>query len=273
MHLGLQLYTLREALAADPRATLRQVAAAGYTHVELADAEQLPTLRPLCEELGLRIRGSFYNFGLVTGDVARVTAALPEMVPRRSFGATVELAAAADLTYLVFGYLLPFQRATVSDYQRLCERLNRAAETVRAAGLQQVYHHHSFEFQTLDRDGTRGWDILLRELDPALVSFEVDVFWAALGGEDPAALLRDHAERVTLAHLKDVAPEAATPQYDETAVAPEAFRAVGEGRLYWPAILAALREAEVDYVAVEQDLGEAREAGMARSAAFLRKHL
>ena len=264
--LGLQLYTVREHLAADPPATLTAIRDAGYAHVECMDVEQVPTLRPLCDDLGLAIRGSFYNWGLVTGNAERIAAALPEMAPRRSFAETLDLAAAHGLTHVVFGYLLPFERGTVADYQRLCEHLNRAGEAARARGLQHAYHHHSFEFAPLDAAGTRGWDVLLRELDPALTPFEADVFWLRLGGQNPVTLLREHADRVRLLHLKDVAPDA-TPDFDEAAVPAAAFRDVGAGALDFPALLAAA--GEVDYVAVERDLGPDRLAGAARSAGFL----
>lgn len=262
--LALQLYTVREALAANPAAALHAVAAAGYTHVELMDVEQLAALQPLCEDADLNICGSFYNWGLATGNAERIAAILPEMAPRRSFEETVDVAAAAGLTYLVFGYTLPFERETVADYQRVCERVNRAGERVRAAGIQQAYHHHSFEFAPLDEVGTRGWDVLVRELDPTLTPFEIDVFWAAVGGQDPAALLGEHAARTALVHFKDVAAGTAV-EYDERAVPERAFVEVGEGTLDFGGIVAAVQDAGVAYGAVERDEGPGRMAGIGRS--------
>ena len=267
--LALQLYTLREDLAADPVGALRHVAAAGYTHVELMDVEQVSTLRPICADVGLGICGSFYNWGLVTGNAERIAASVPEMAPRRSLAETVDLAAAAGLTHLVFGYMLPFERETVADYERVAEAINRAGERIRAAGMQQAYHHHSFEFAPLDDSGVCGWEVLLRELDPGLCPFEVDVFWAAVGGQDPVALLREHSTRVELVHYKDMA-EGTPVAYDERAVGEGAFLEVGEGSLDFGGIIEAAAEARVAYAAVERDQGPGRRAGVVRSAAAVR---
>ena len=264
--LGLQLYTVREDLAADPLATLTAVRDAGYAHVEFMDVEQVAALRPVCDDLGLAVRGGFYNWGLVTGNTERIAATMPEMAPRRGLAQTLDLAAAHGLTHVIFGYMLPFERETVADYQRLCEGLNRAGEAARARGLRHAYHHHSFEFAPLDAAGTRGWDILLQELDPTLTTFEVDVFWLRLGGQNPVTLLGEHADRVRLLHLKDVAADVA-PDFDEANVPAGAFRDVGAGALDFRAILAAA--GELDYVAVERDLGPDRLGGAARSAAYL----
>ena len=261
--LGLQLYTVREDLAADPLATLTAIRDAGYAHVEFMDVEQVAALRPMCDDLGLAVRGGFYNWGLVTGNTERIAATMPEMAPRRGLAQTLDLAAAHGLTHVIFGYMLPFERETVADYQRLCEGLNRAGEAARARGLRHAYHHHSFEFAPLGAAGERGWDVLMRALDPTLTVFEIDVFWLRLGGQDPVALLREQAARTRLLHLKDVAPDAAV-EFDEGAVPAEAFRDVGDGVLDFGALLEAA--GALDYVAVERDLGPGRLTGAARSA-------
>ncbi len=266
--LGLQLYTVRDLLAADPVGTLAAVKDAGYQHVELMDVEQLPRLGPICADLGLGVRGSFYHWTLLTGNQARLETPAPTL----SFEATVDLAAAHGLTDLVFGYMLPADRGTAEDYRRRAEQLNRAGERIRAAGMRQLYHHHSFEFGPLDAAGLRGWDLLRDRLDPGLTDFEIDVCWAKLGGEDPAALIERLVGRVRVLHLKDV--KAGTPvEYDEHAVLPEAFRPVGEGSLDFGAILGAARAAGVAYCIVEQDhsfepLADLRRSRVNLSGAF-----
>lgn len=261
--LGLQLYTVRDLLTADPKATLRAIRDAGYQHVELMDVEQLPTLGPICDDLGLAIRSSFYHWTLLTGNQALLDGPGPTL----SFEATVDLAAAAGLTELVFGYMLPPERATADDYKLRVEQLNRAGERIRAAGMNQLYHHHSFEFRPLSSGVVRhhsevvarppdgascGWDILVHGLEPALTQFEVDVFWAQVGGRDPVDLIERLHGRVRVLHLKDVTAGTAV-EYDEGQVLAKAFQPVGEGTLDFGAILAAARDAGVAYCIVEQD--------------------
>ena len=48
-------------------------------------------------------------------------------------------------------------------------------------------------------------------LDPALVGFELDVYWALVGGADPAALIRQYGARIPLLHVKDKPADSAQP--------------------------------------------------------------
>jgi sugar phosphate isomerase/epimerase len=129
-------------------------------------------------------------------------------------------------------------RGSRADVSRLCERLNSLGELCRAEGIRLGYHNHAVEFAPLD--GTTAWDILARETSPELVDLELDLYWAAQAGADPAAVLRRDRSRIRLVHAKDMAR-------DSDADAP-----VGEGRLDWPAILEAAGD-EVRWYIVEQD--------------------
>ena len=271
MRLGLQLYTLRELLPADPAGVLRAVREAGFDDVEAASTAGIAELRARCDAAGLGLRDAFYGWTAVTGNHDSLAAAFgPEAVPRQTFPEMVDAAAAAGCEAMVFGYLLPGERATADDYRRRADEINVAAERVRAAGMRHRYHHHSFEFRPLPGEGgARGWDLLRERLDPALTTFEVDVFWARLGGEDPVALLDALGRRVGAIHLKDFPADAAT-EYDEHAVAPEAFLPVGAGALDVDGVLAAARRCGVERLVVEQDFSPDPLRDIAASAEVLR---
>jgi sugar phosphate isomerase/epimerase len=113
-----------------------------------------------------------------------------------------------------------------------------------------AYHHHSFEFEPVN--GKRPFDLLVERFDPKLVHWELDLFWVKLGGDDPAARLRQLKGRVGLVHLKDVATGSKT-EYWEGAVPKTAFKEVGNGMLDWPVILKACAEAGVKHYIIEQD--------------------
>ena len=102
-----------------------------------------------------------------------------------------------------------------------------------------AYHHHDFEFAP-DADGTRPFDRLVAGTDPALVSFELDVFWLKRGGEDPLAMIRKMAGRVRLLHLKDYKADGGMDD-------------VGAGTLDFPALLAAGADVGVEHRFVEHD--------------------
>jgi hypothetical protein len=101
-----------------------------------------------------------------------------------------------------------------------------------------AYHNHVFEF--VQSDGAYLLDRLLDATDPALVALELDVYWAAYAGVDPAGYLRRRAGRVPLVHLKDLAAD-------------RSFAEVGDGTLDFAAIFATAEEGGVRWYIVEHD--------------------
>jgi sugar phosphate isomerase/epimerase len=129
--------------------------------------------------------------------------------------------------------------------------MNKAGEKARQAGLQLCYHNHGFEFEK-GADGKPVLDMLMSRFDKGLVKLELDVFWVAVTGADPVALLQKYTGRVALVHLKDKA--AGVPvETNEGKVAPTTFKEVGSGSLDFRAILKAADAAGVEHYFVEQD--------------------
>ncbi len=268
--LGLQLYTVREQLTREPRATLEAIAGLGYAQVESLDTEMLPLIKPICNDLGLGLRSTFYNWTAVTGNQAMLDALMPGMAPKQSFEEMIDAAAEAGISEMIFGYLLPPERSSIEDYKLRCEQINRAGEQIRAAGMRQVYHHHNFEFDPIGPEGERGWDVLLAELDAGLTDFELDVFWLAIAGQNPVDMIKSLKGRVRLLHLKDMA--AATPiGFDNMQVDPAAFRSVGSGSLDFRAILEAAVSVEVKACIVEQDWSDDPMMSIRESFMYLRE--
>jgi sugar phosphate isomerase/epimerase len=250
--LGVQLYTVREQLKTQAQATLEAIAAIGYQELELGRAD-LPTLAPMAKSVGLTPVSTHIEAPLVTGnwdawaDVARSTPAA-----ERSLARAFDAARSHGIKYAVVSYLQPSERGTTTAaYETFADQLNRAGETARAAGLTLAYHNHGFEFVPL-ADGRTPMDVLLSRLDPALAQLELDVFWVAITGADPADLLSRHKGRVPLVHLKDKA-KGAPPETDERKVAKTTFAEVGNGGLDFPAILRAAQASGVQHYFVEQD--------------------
>jgi sugar phosphate isomerase/epimerase len=156
------------------------------------------------------------------------------------------------LKYAVVAYLMPGERGKdAAYYERFADQLNEAGAVGQAAGLTLGYHNHAFEFAPLP-DGRRPLDVLISRLDPSLVTLELDVFWVAVAGADPVDLIRTHASRTRLLHLKDKSPSAPTVT-EEQKVPPTAFAEVGNGTIDFAAVLAAAQSAGVQHLFVEQD--------------------
>lgn len=239
--LGLQLYTLRDSLAADFDGTIRRVARIGYAGVE---TDEFPGTTPaaaraLCDDLGLK--------------VAACHGPIPLGATRQQ---ALELAEALGTKRLVVPWLDPEHFASRYRIDETADLLNIAAAEARSAGLQLAYHNHWFEFEPVE--GVSAFERLVPRLSLDL-DFELDLYWAHVGGADVSALLRRLGARVRLIHVKD--GPATDPE--------SAMTAVGDGRMGYPALL---RGHSADWLIVELDrcAGELWEA-VARSHAALER--
>jgi sugar phosphate isomerase/epimerase len=260
--LGVQLYTVRDQLK-DLDATLGAIKAAGFDEVETL-RNVLPDLPPLLKKHGLTAPSGHFDAALVTdvGDMWK------KMVPAGyTLEKAFEEANAAGIKYFVLAYLGADDRKSIDDYKRHADRMNEAGKRCKAAGLQFAYHHHSFEF--VKHGNETGWDVLLSRTDKDLVALEVDVFWLAAAGLDPAKTIRDLGSRVKLVHLKDRA--AGPPELDEGKVQKTAFKELGAGSLDLPGVLRACKDVGVAHYFVEQDHTPGDPlASLKQSVAYLR---
>lgn len=241
--IGVQLYTLRNEMTKDPIKTLAAVASAGYKQIELMDVMDANQLMPIAKDKGLYASSAFLKWNILgeTKPAADIT----------TLDQSIEQAVKHNLKYLVFGYIGKGNREKADQFQATAERSNKAGEKCKKAGIQLCYHHHSFEFQTLD-GGKSGMDIFIDQFDKDLVKFEIDVFWAAIGGWDPVQTLEKLAGRVAQVHLKDLPPKT-SPIFDEGLVPKEAFKEVGAGGIDMKSVLAVSKKIGVEQCHVEQD--------------------
>jgi sugar phosphate isomerase/epimerase len=259
--IGLQVWTVRNQLAQDLPGTLRSIRKAGYAQIELMRMLDARDFVAPARELGLGISSAFIDW---------TSLAQPGPGSAADLARSIALGREFGLKYLVFGYLGKGVRETVAQMRGHAAAANAFGRQCRDAGIQLCYHHHSFEFAPLEGGHTTGWAVFLKELDPQLVQFEIDVFWAAIAGHDPVRLLRRLSGRVTQVHLKDL--KAGMPvNWDESLVPPDAFRELGRGCLDLRQILATCAETGVAQCHVEQDQSPDPLASIATSLNFLRQ--
>ncbi len=235
---GVQLYTVRDQLAKQPAETLKAIAAIGYKEVELSGP--IDKLVPLVKEAGLTPVSTHIDSQLLLKDT-----------PQETLDKTFDGTASLGPKYALMAYIPPNQRGKeAADFKKFGDRMNRAGQSAKRAGLGFGYHNHAFEFGKL-ADGTRPLDTILESFDPALVRFEIDVFWVSVAGNDPVALIRKLGKRVMMVHLKDKAKD--TPvQFNEN-VPHTAFKEVGAGIVDIPGVLKAAEAIGVEHYFVEQD--------------------
>lgn len=276
---GIQLYPLSDAVTKDVDATFARLAAMGYRAVETAGfhGKRPQELKAAADRAGLTIVSAHVqpqlrmaatdrtlsdpDLGALVDDlnalgVRQVVMPLPLLSD--DVIAAIQAHGFEGLTAGVAAFKL-------ADWQRSAAFLNQRGEALRAAGLALSYHNHNMEFAPVE--GTTGWDVLMRETNPSLVGFEMDVGWVAASGRDPVEVLRHHPGRVKMLHVKDVDPST-TPNY----VGQQVSAPVGKGVVRWPELLHLARAQAVTGYFVEQEPPFVTDAfdAMAQSIAYLK---
>jgi sugar phosphate isomerase/epimerase len=235
--LGVQLYTVRNLMPAKDDEVLRGIAAIGYKEVE-GDHDTLMRVASTLKTLGLAPVSCHLPTASVLGGEADAPPLEKVLTDLKGLGTE----------YAVVPYIGPeLRKQEVLD--GFGEKMNKAGELARKTGLQLAYHNHAFEWGQMG--GKRVFDRMFANTDPALVKFEVDVFWLTVGGVDPVAFLKEHKGRVPLLHLKDKVADQKV-QYNE-GVPKATFKEVGNGNIDFPGILRIAKDIGVKHYFVEQD--------------------
>ncbi len=245
---GIQLYTVNTDMMKDPAGTLKKIAQIGYTEVETAGWGKMSAaeFRDLLNSAGLRAPSAHLNFGME--DTAKL------LGEGKTVGA--EYVVSSVLTANPPGkgmqdFLKNLNSMTADDFKRTAAKANEIARQAKAAGLKYAYHNHNFEFRDLG-DGQTGYDILLKETDPALVKFEADCGWMKVAGKDPVEYLAKHGDRYAMLHIKDFKniTKPVTALMSPDAPAPTEL---GRGSVDLKPIVEAGRKAGVAHMFVEQE--------------------
>lgn len=180
----MHLYTVRDALAADPAGTLAALARMGYTCVGVSSFPRPPAeIRDLCAAAGLDPVVLHVSHGELTGEPA----------------ATLDAARTIGVRWLALS-MFPRDMYTAAGMRLGARQLTEAGAAAREHGIGVLHHNHATEFAT---DGRVLYDVLLDETDPDTVGFELDVGWAHRGGADVRALFAAHPGRFPVLHVKD----------------------------------------------------------------------
>ena len=200
---GIQLYTINEAMRADPAGALKRLRQIGFAAVESAGFGSLSAkqFRGLLDDAGLVCPSAHLQFD--PGN------------PGRAF----EDAHALGATYAVSSIMRSLVNGpnaakdglktgmSLDEAKRTAVLANRIGESARRAGLQFTYHNHNFEF--VDQGaGAIGYDVLLKETDPKLVKFQIDCGWMVFAGHDPVEYFKKYPQRFPMIHVKDFLPRA-----------------------------------------------------------------
>ncbi len=248
--LGFQVFTLRDLLVDNASSLFAALADVGIKNIEFFDPLTLREYVPIVRDTGMTPLATHFLPGYITGNWE--SARRFGMEPRESyhFENIVEDCASTGIRYAGIAILMDEDRRTLDDCRRFAEQANAYGETSKAAGVQLYYHNHSFEFEPVE--GTTPYDAMLEILDRDLVMLELDVFWAAVAGQDPVEWLHRIADRMLFLHLKDLKKGSQLNEYT-TGIPRDSFVELGDGMLDLKTILSEARKAGITRAIIDQD--------------------
>lgn len=227
---GIQLWTVRDDMAKDPAGVLKQLASFGYKQIESFEGG----------------KGMFWGMGN-TGfkkylDDQGMKVVSSHCDIHTGFEKKAAEAAEIGMKYLVCPWLGP--QKTIDDYKKAAEKFNKCGEVCKKEGILFAYHNHDYSFKLTD--GQVPQEVLMNETDPALVDFEMDIYWVATAGEDAEAWMKKHKNRFRLSHIKD---RSKTPGTDNGKNSVD----LGTGNIPFKKILKTAIDTGMKYFIVEQE--------------------
>jgi sugar phosphate isomerase/epimerase len=221
---GVQLYSVRALMQRDPAGTIAALARAGFEEVEFAGfyGRTAREMRRLIDANALKSPA-----GHVTIDDLRT-----------NLSGQLSDAATLGWRWLIVAWIDPKER-TSAAYHSLARDFNRLGKIAARSGVRLGYHAEDYDFHPL-ANGSVPYDVMLRETDPALVDFEMDIYWVVKGGGDPIRYLTANRGRFPLLHIKDI---------DSSGKMVNA----GEGVIDFPTIIRAWKQSAPRHLIIEND--------------------
>ena len=239
--LGLQLYSLRAQAKENTAGALDLAQSYGVKEVEVAGTGSFNSEQYVAElkKRGLTPISGHFGYGLFEKDI----------------NAVIAEAKALGLKYVVVPYppvskTMPFTEAMAHS---MASKFNEWGAACKKAGLSFDYHPHGLEFRaTAAGKGETMFDLLVRETQTDLVTFQMDVYWVFITGVDPAALLAKYPNRFSMLHIKDMLKD--FERGTHTGGSPAMAKvAVGEGQINWKEVLGTAQKIGVKYYFLEDE--------------------
>jgi sugar phosphate isomerase/epimerase len=240
--IGLQLYTIRDAMAQDVPGSLKRVSDIGYKYLELAGyadgkfyGYQPAEFKKMVEDLGMEILSSHTQVeaeGITLENARKMT----------------EDHAKLGVKYCVQPWVVEEARTTIASYQKMVADWNKVGSIMKEHGIQFGYHNHNFEFDVVEGK-VPYYDVFMVEADKDLITMEIDIFWVTKAGQNPVDMFNKYPGRFELFHMKDMFTREAPFFHTNTSD----FAPVGAGVIDFKSILAAKNTAGMKYMIVEQD--------------------
>lgn len=199
---GIQLYSIRSEMKADPAGTLKQLAAMGYKHVEHANyinrkfyGWTAKEFKALLDDLGMKMPSGHTVMTSQHWDAKN-----NDFVDAWKY--TVEDAAAMGQMFVISPSMDQKTRTDINALKSFMNVFNKSGELCKKYGMKFGYHNHDFEFSE-SLDGKTLFDIILTETDPKLVIQQLDIGNMINGGAKALDIMKKYPGRFESMHVKD----------------------------------------------------------------------
>jgi sugar phosphate isomerase/epimerase len=214
--IGMQLYSVRDAMMKDPLGTLKKLADTGYKNVEHANyinrkfyGYSAKEFKKILDDLGLRMISGHTVFGLQHWDESK-----KDFTDAWKY--TVEDAGTLNQEYVISPWMDEKMRDSYDTLKHFMEVFNKNGELCQKSGMKFGYHNHDFEFsQKFNNEPV--FDIIMKSIDPKLVVIQLDTGNLYNGGAKALDVLKKYPKGFENVHIKDeIRSEGAGEKYEST---------------------------------------------------------
>jgi sugar phosphate isomerase/epimerase len=199
---GIQLYSVRDEMKADPLATLKQLADMGYKHVEHANyvdrkfyGYPAKEFKKIISDLGLNMPSGHTVLNKQHWDDSK-----KEFTDVWKY--TIEDAAVLGQTFVISPWLDESWRKDSDTLKYYMDVFNKSGELCQKSGMKFGYHNHHFEFSE-KLNGETLYDLILKYTDPKLVIQQLDIGNMYSGGGRAMEIVNKYPGRFVSLHVKD----------------------------------------------------------------------
>jgi sugar phosphate isomerase/epimerase len=260
--MGLQLYTVRDAMEQDVFGTLKALKAMGYTDFESYGYNAVDKtyygmtpeqFKAMLQGLELRTNSGHYGFA------DHLWSSKDELLAYTD--SCIEGASRLGDEYVVWP-IMPQDARNPEGFKQLVQQLSIIGERAYAAGMGFAYHNFGYEFEQYEQ--FMPYKYIIEQTDPTHVQLEVDFYWVARAGVyTPIEIIELAPGRFPLWHIKDM--DKVTQDYTE----------LGNGSIDYENLMPDPGRAGLKHYYIEQGGNFAKDSmsSVAESAAYFQKHL
>ena len=201
--IGLQLFSVRDAMEKDPIDTLKSLKKMGYQDFETYGYDTKRKkyygfspieFKTILNDLGLTTSSGHYGLN-----------GLMELSDYKLFNyldSCINASLALGDKYIVYP-ILNKKYHSYDGYKLLVKKLNQMGEKIKKSGLNFAYHNFGYDFNLYD--SKMGLEWIIEETNPDWVKLQVDFYWVMRANKIMPKDLIDLAQgRFKLWHIKDM---------------------------------------------------------------------